>query len=203
MTDNLDKLIEEYSQKLMTSIPRDQLRKSSINTSPEPQEPPTQEALTGNASPAAESSPVEEIGSDQEKAVTENETEKQPEEIPKNTNEPQPIPTDPDNFSTFLARVFTGGGAFAVPEAKVVIYRGDVLHSFLTTDESGETKQIKLEAYPEENSLEPLSDEQRLNYSADVFADGFTARKGLLVSAVGGADIILNVELIPESEGIN
>ncbi len=189
MADNLDKLIEEYSQKLMQSIPKEQIEKSSIST-PSPTEIPE------------ETKTEEEDGATEKESLHEGTPGTSPDGFSAD-NETQPINTDPENFSTFLARVFTGGGAYAVPDAKIVLYKGDILQSFLTTDENGETKSIRIEAYPEENSLEPLSDEQRLNYSADVFADGFTEKKNLLVSAVGGADIILNVELTPESEGIN
>lgn len=215
-SENLDKLIEEYSKKLMSSIPKEQIVKSSVNTKAETESQKEQKSLpmtendeenTDTENTEADIVESENVPEEEPESFTPSAQESMPEEQLKtmqmNTTEPEPIPTDPENFSTFLARVFTGGGAFGVPGAKVVLYRGDVLHSFLTTDESGETKRIKLESYPEENSLEPLSDEQRLNYSADVFADGFTEKRGLLVSAVGGADIILTVELTPESEGIN
>ncbi len=196
MAPNLDKLIEEYSKKLMDSIPEEQLRKSSINT--EPTITVKEEQQTAEST--AEESPAEDIPEENE-AIPAKE-ERVEEEKEEGTIIPD-VDTDPENYSTFVARVFSGGGAYPVPEAKVVLYRGDTLEAFLTTDKSGETPQIKIASYPEKNSLEPLSDEQRLNYSADVFADGFTEKKKLLISAVGGADVVLNVELTPESEGIN
>ncbi len=196
MAPNLDKLIEEYSKKLMDSIPEEQLRKSSINT--EPTVTVKEEQQTAEST--AEESPAEDIPEENEAAPAKE--ERVEEEKEEGTIIPD-VDTDPENYSTFVARVFSGGGAYPVPEAKVVLYRGDTLEAFLTTDKSGETPQIKIASYPEKNSLEPLSDEQRLNYSADVFADGFTEKKNLLISAVGGADVVLNVELTPESEGIN
>ena len=196
MTPDLDKLIEEYSKKLMNSIPPEQLKKSSINT--ETTEAVKEEQQTAEST--AEESPTEDIPEKNEAVPAEE--ERVEEEKEEGTAIPD-VDTDPENFSTFVARVFSGGGAYPVPEAKVVLYRGDTLEAFLTTDKSGETPQIKIASYPEKNSLEPLSDEQRLNYSADVFADGFTEKKNLLISAVGGADVVLNVELVPESEGIN
>ncbi len=196
MTPDLDKLIEEYSKKLMDSIPEEQLKKSSINT--EPTEAVKEEQQTAES--PAEESPTEDIPEKNEAVPAEE--ERVGEEKEEGTAIPD-VDTDPENFSTFVARVFSGGGAYPVPEAKVVLYRGDTLEAFLTTDKSGETPQIKIASYPQKNSLEPLSDEQRLNYSADVFADGFTEKKNLLISAVGGADVVLNVELVPESEGIN
>lgn len=196
MTPDLDKLIEEYSKKLMDSIPKEQLIKSSINT--EPMESVKEENQTEE--PSSEEVSAEDMPEENEAVPFEE--ERVEEEKEEGTIIPD-VDTDPENYSTFVARVFSGGGAYPVPEAKVVLYRGDTLEAFLTTDRSGETPQIKIASYPEKNSLEPLSDEQRLNYSADVFADGFTEKRNLLISAVGGADVVLNVELVPESEGIN
>ncbi|MEE1320166.1 MAG: hypothetical protein UHM85_01355 [Acutalibacteraceae bacterium] len=196
MTPDLDKLIEEYSKKLMDSIPEEQLKKSSINT--EPTEAVKEEQQTAEST--AEEGPTEDMPEENEAVPFEE--ERVEEEKEEGTIIPD-VDTDPENYSTFVVRVFSGGGAYPVPEAKVVLYRGDTLEAFLTTNKSGETPQIKIASYPAKNSLEPLSDEQRLNYSADVFADGFTEKRNLLISAVGGADVVLNVELVPESEGIN
>ncbi len=194
MTPDLDKLIEEYSKKLMDSIPPEQIIKSSINTE-------TTEAVKEEQQ-ESESAYEKSHSADE---LTENKTEEQEEEreAEAENGTVTNIDTDPDDYSTFVARVFSGGGAYPVPEAKVVLYRGDTLEAFLTTDKNGETPRIKIASYPENNSLEPLSDEQRLNYSADVFAEGFTEKRNLLISAVGGAAAVLNVELVPESEGIN
>ncbi len=198
MTDNLDKLIEEYSQRLMTSIPEEQLRQSSISPEKE-SETETAEQEEPSDTNQAEEAAKERDG--QEPSATEGMSQEN--EVPQSLKEAEPIPTEPLNFSSFMARVFTADSAFAIENARVSIYEGETLYAFLTTNKNGETIKIKLEAFPEENSLEPLSEDQRINYSADVAADGFTTQKGLLVSAVGGADIVLNVQLIPESEGIN
>ena len=110
---------------------------------------------------------------------------------------------DPENFALFTAKIYSGNQAYAVPDAKISIYLDGKLHAFLSTDENGSTQQIKLESYPKLNSFIPESNEQTVDYSADVFAEGFAERKGLLVSAVGGSDILLNTELTPISERID
>ena len=110
---------------------------------------------------------------------------------------------DPENFALFTAKIYSGNQAYAVPDAKISIYLDGKLHAFLSTDENGSTQQIKLESYPKLNSFIPESNEQTVDYSADVFAEGFAERKGLLVSAVGGSDILLNTELTPLSERID
>ena len=110
---------------------------------------------------------------------------------------------DPENFALFTAKIYSGNQAYAVPDAKISIYLDGKLHAFLITDENGSTRQIKLESYPKLNSFIPESNEQTVDYSADVFAEGFAERKGLLVSAVGGSDILLNTELTPLSERID
>ena len=110
---------------------------------------------------------------------------------------------DPENFALFTAKVYSGNQAYAVPNAKISIYLDGKLHAFLITDENGATEKIKLQSYPKLNTFIPESNEQTVDYSADVFAEGFTEKKGLLVSAVGGSDILLNVELTPLSERID
>lgn len=110
---------------------------------------------------------------------------------------------NPQNYATFSARVFSGEEAYPVENAKVMLYIGKTLYSFLITDENGETPKIKIEAPPEKNSLVPNSENQQLDYSADVFAEGFTTARGLLVSAVGSSDILLPVRLAPLSERID
>ena len=116
------------------------------------------------------------------------------EEIPKSS---------PENFAMFSARIFTGNQAYPVANAKVSVYLDGKLHLFLITDENGETKKVKLESFPEINSFIPENTNQALDYSADIYADGFTQKRNLLVSAVGDSDILLNVQLIPLSERID
>lgn len=109
----------------------------------------------------------------------------------------------PESFALFTAKVYSGNQAYAVPDAKISIYLDGKLHAFLITDENGSTKQIKLEAYPKLNSFIPESTQQTVDYYADIFAEGFNEKKGLLVSAVGGSDILLSAELTPISERID
>ena len=105
-----------------------------------------------------------------------------------------------DYFASFSAAVFSGEGTYPVEGARVVVYRGDKIFAFLDTNENGATERVKLPSYSKESSLEPDSPDKSREYFADVFAEGFTAQKGLLVSAVGGSEILLRVLMVPESE---
>lgn len=109
---------------------------------------------------------------------------------------------DMTDFAYFSANVFFGEETYPVQGARIVIYRGDNIYAFLSTDENGKTKRIKLPAYDRENSLEAENPDKTVDYQADIFAEGFNAQKGLLVGAVGGSDIILRVILVPEGERI-
>lgn len=109
---------------------------------------------------------------------------------------------DMTDFAYFSANVFFGEETYPVQGARIVIYRGDNIYAFLSTDENGKTKRIKLPAYDRENSLESENPDKTVDYQADIFAEGFNAQKGLLVGAVGGSDIILRVILVPEGERI-
>ncbi|MBQ7295314.1 MAG: hypothetical protein IJW86_03885 [Clostridia bacterium] len=109
----------------------------------------------------------------------------------------------PEFYANFQARVFSGDQAYPIEGAKVLIYLGGRLHTFLITNENGETQRVKIESSPDENALTPNSENQQLDYLADIYADGFAEKKGLLVSAVGGSDILLNVQLTPEPERID
>lgn len=107
------------------------------------------------------------------------------------------------SFAPFSAAVFSGEEAYPIAGARVVVYRGDSIYAFLTTDENGRTKTARLPAFEESNSLEADNPRQNIDYSADVFAEGFITKKGLLVSAVGGSDILLKVIMIPQEERIS
>lgn len=107
------------------------------------------------------------------------------------------------SFANFTAAVFSGEEAYPVAGAKVVVYREDNIYAFLTTDENGRTEAVRLPAFPESNSLESDNPRSSIDYFADIFAEGFIARKALLVSAVGGSDILLKVIMIPEEERIS
>lgn len=106
------------------------------------------------------------------------------------------------DFANFSAAVFSGEETYPVEGARIVVYRGDNIYAFLSTDSNGKTKSIKLPAFSRENSLVSDNPDKTVNYQADIFAEGFYAEKGLLVSAVGGSDIILKVILVPEEERI-
>lgn len=105
--------------------------------------------------------------------------------------------------ANFFARVFTAENAYPVEGAKVVVYRADNIYAFIETDSEGKTKTVKLPAFEKSNSLDKDNIYQSIDYFADVFAVGFTPQKGLQVSAVGGSDMVLNVILIPEEEGLS
>ena len=184
MNRNLDEMIKSYYDELMNYAKAHNSESLVLKSTPQEDAEKREETPTETA---------EEVYVE---TVEPEEKERQREE---STAE---IPAEEDmiNFASFKGRVFTGFGAFPVEEAKIILYRNDVLYAFLTTDKSGETPTIKLDTYPEKNSLEPLSDEQRIDYSADVYADGFYEKKNLLVSAVGGSEVVLDVELTPESE---
>ena len=109
----------------------------------------------------------------------------------------------PDDTAVFYARVFTGDSAYPLKGAKVVLRRDGQLVSFLISDKNGETPKVKIPAYPKENSLEPFSENQSLDYLADVYMKGFTTLKGLLVSAVGGTEVVLDVQMTPVPERID
>lgn len=102
-------------------------------------------------------------------------------------------------YATFSARVFTGNNAYPIENAKVLVVKDDRLYTFLTTDRDGTTKKLRLPSFPESNSLNPDSDKQTVNYTGEVYATGFTPKKGLLIEAVGGSDIVLDVQMTPIS----
>ena len=102
----------------------------------------------------------------------------------------------------FSAAVFSGDYTYPVEGARIVIYREDNIYAFLETDSNGATKRITLPSFEKENSLESDNPDRSVDYFADVFAEGFTPQKGLLVSAVGGSDVFLKVIMVPESERI-
>ncbi len=104
--------------------------------------------------------------------------------------------------ASFSAAVFSGDYTYPVEGARIVIYRDDNIYAFLETDENGATKKITLPTFAEQNSLESDNPDRSVDYFADVFAEGFTPQKGLLVSGVGGSDIFLKVIMVPESERI-
>ena len=93
----------------------------------------------------------------------------------------------------------SGEGAFPVPGEKIIVKKESEIFSFLVTDENGNTPTVTLPAYPEKDSLSSET-AREVEYSADVYAEGFQEKKNLPVSASGGAEIVLNVELTPNEE---
>lgn len=185
MNRNLDEMIKQYSDELMSYAKAHNSESLVIKNVPTENTEPYDAMQSEEAEESYEEPPQKSEAADTVAEIKEI-----------------PAEEDMESFATFRGRVFTGFGAFPVENAKVILYRNDVIYAFLVTDKSGETPEIKIEAFPEANSLEPLSDEQRTDYTADVYAEGFSEKKNLLVSAVGGSDVVLDVELTPESEAI-
>lgn len=192
MNKSLDEMIKSYSDELMSFAKKNNTESLVMKPESGKRQDTDSNQLRSQAEPAPEKQ-VQTVKAEERRQ--EESEEKKTEEIPREE--------DMENYASFRARVFSGLEAYPVEKAKVIIYKNDILYAFLLTDKNGETEQIKIEAYPEKNSLEPLSDEQRIDYSADIYAEGFTKQENLLVSAVGGSEIVLNMELIPESERIN
>ena len=199
MNNDIDELISKYTDDLIKLKDKwSQMGIATQNETVSQQNP--QESETAQYSVEPDPPEADEDG------YTENypDTAVKPDEEQENLSDVSELPlADPENFALFTARVFSGGEAFAVPNAKISIYLDGKLHAFLITDANGATKQIKLQSYPALNNFIPDSTEQTLDYSADIYADGFSERKGLLVSAVGGSEILLNIELTPLSERID
>ena len=194
MDNDLDLLINKYTDDLIKL--KDKWSESGIITE-EASIPDEEEAEETATEESEDNIPVETEEIIEDTAV-------KPDEDKENISLISDIPiANPENFALFTAKVYSGNQAYAVPDAKISVYLDGKLYAFLITDENGSTRQIKLESYPKLNSFIPESDEQTVDYSADVFADGFIERKGLLVSAVGGSDILLNTELTPLSERID
>ena len=197
MDKELDELIRKYSEDLINLRQKWQ----NLGMAPPdeiPSEPELPQADQGIADPPPEEADRENYVDDYP------DTAVKPDEEKENISPTDEIPlADPDDFAFFSAGVYSGNQAYAIPNAKISIYLDGKLHAFLITDESGKTKKIKLQSYPRLNTFIPESTEQTVDYSADIFAEGFAEKKGLLVSAVGGSDILLNVELTPLSERID
>lgn len=199
MDNELDLLISKYADDLIKLKDKWSERGIVTEEAPMPDSKEVSEAINEEIE--------EDIPIEAEEIIPEEiieDTAVKPDEDKENISPVTDIPlADPENFAHFTAKVYSGNQAYAVPDAKISIYLDGKLHAFLVTDENGSTRQIKLESYPKLNSFIPESDEQTVDYSADIYAEGFIERKGLLVSAVGGSDILLNTELTPLSERID
>ena len=194
MDKDIDKLISQYKNDLMNL--KNQWSQMGIAT----------EDNTEKLSEVPELNTEPDPPEADEESYVENypDTAVKPDEEKENISPISDLPlADPQNFALFTARVYSGAQAYAVPDAKILIYLDGKLHAFLITDENGSTKQIKLESYPAVNNFIPDSTQQTIDYSADIFAEGFTEKRGLLVSAVGDSQILLSAELTPLSERID
>ncbi len=194
MDKDIDKLISQYKNDLMNL--KDQWSQMGIATEDNTEKPPEVPELNTEPDPPE---------ADKESYIEDYpDTAVKPDEEKENISPISDLPlADPQNFALFTARVYSGAQAYAVPDAKILIYLDGKLHAFLITDENGSTKQIKLESYPAVNNFIPDSTQQTIDYSADIFAEGFTEKRGLLVSAVGDSQILLSAELTPLSERID
>ena len=202
MNGTFENMIRRYSEEL--------LKMSREKALPDPPEEIIQTPFTESA--AEEGSEKEESEAEDEKADTE-EKRQDISDIPgieaadfyrKDTEDFPPFSLEePENFAYFTARISAGTNAFPVENAKVLVIKDNKLFVFLTTDSDGLTQRVRLPSYPEANSFEPESDEQYVEYKAEVYAEGFSPKKDLLVSAVGGSDIVLDVQMTPLDERVN
>ena len=194
-TQDFDLLISKYSDDLMQL--KEKWSERGIVTEEKKEDTRTKEEASAKAEEETEAAPS------YDEQPTEQEAEEEPSQAPDEENMSDYPKAAPESYARFTARVFSGEGVYPVAGAKVMIYREGRLHTFLITDENGETPTVKIESAPAENALIPNSDDQQLDYLADIYADGFTPEKGLLVSAVGDSHILLTVQLTPLSERID
>lgn len=201
----LDSLIEKYSGELIKLGEQYGYMKEESREEYEDDGKSEEITLTDKAENVAAEQPEESLDGN---LYSRQETSVMPENVREETEEtngekesekeisPYPLES-PENYATFKAVIFTAQGALPVEGAKITVKRKDELHAFLITNGSGETKTVKLEAYPERNSLEPLNPDKQMLYTADIKADGFEDKTDLPVYATGGSQIILQEYLVP------
>ena len=201
----LDSLIEKYSGELIKLGEQYGYMKEESREEYEDDGKSEEITLTDKAENGAAEQPEESFDGN---LYSRQETSVMPENVREETEETDgekesekeisPYPLEcPENYATFKAVIFTAQGALPVEGAKITVKRKDELHAFLITNGSGETKTVKLEAYPERNSLEPLNPDKQMLYTADIKADGFEDKTDLPVYATGGSQIILQEYLVP------
>lgn len=204
--ENLDELIKKYKDALdeMGKIYGGESQNENID-SPLNEQNGAKETLSEEET-SSYSKEEEEPLNDADTAEIEGFTSESENEPYNETSDDAPSVIFPEgeatSFSYFIANVFSGDEVYPVEGAKVVVYRGDNIYAFLSTDENGKTERIRLPAFEKENSLEADNPDKTVEYQADVFAEGFNAQKGLVVSAVGESEILLRVILVPENERI-
>lgn len=139
----------------------------------------------------------------EEKEPSEDKTQVTAELVPlkeDSVQESESQATDKDEgYALFSARVFTGGGALPVENAKVILVKDGKLYALLTTDKNGSTKKIRLPASPEADMPSSDGKEKGVTYYGEVYATNFTPKKRLLVNAVASSEIVLQVQLTPIS----
>ena len=188
--ENLDKLIKKYSLSLMQTYD-----KRNRNLREETEEKSKAVETEAETEAELETDAVSVFAEEREASANEEaDTETINGETQSSKEEEEMTGT-----ASFFATVRTGGGAYPVENAKIIIGREDTVVSFLVTDENGDTPEVTLPAYPESDSLS-YETAKEVMYYADVYATGFQEKKNLPVSAVGGAEIVLNVELVPDEE---
>lgn len=203
--ENLDEIIKKYTESLVNmgqlyggEAPKDDLTPPKTKNESIKEETATSSGEEEKPLISAETEKNE--GENTASDITVEDVNTEPAVSPPAVDFPEGEAT---SFAPFVAAVFSGEEAYPVEGARVVVYRGDNIYAFLTTDENGRTDRARLPAFPEGNSLESDNPDRSIDYSADVFAEGFITKKGLLVSAVGGSDILLKVIMIPEGERIS
>lgn len=198
----LDSLIEKYSGELIKLGEQYGYTKEEAREEYEDDGKSEEITLTEKAENETTEQPEESLDgnlySRQENSVMPENVREETDREKESEKEISPYPIEnPENYATFKAVIFTAQGALPVEGAKVTVKRKDELHAFLITNGSGETKTVKLEAYPERNSLEPLNPDKQMLYTADIKADGFEDKTNLPVYATGGSQIILQEYLVP------
>lgn len=189
MNSDFESMVEKYSQDLLQSHRqwREQgIIKADADLSLPEAAPDTEELYAAPKEPESDAEIQTEDSEDTSFAVDDEKAAK-----------------NPDDTALFYARVFAGESAYPLKGAKVVLRKDGQLISFTVSDKNGETPRVRIPAFAKENSLEPFSENQSLEYFADVYMKGFITKKDLPVSAVGGSVIVLDVQMTPVSERID
>ena len=189
MSDDIQKLIDEYSHKLM------KMKQDSVCDLPlakEPVKEPVNETVRQSDSCIIADESVLQDSNSLPVAATQDESQQLPES-----------PEELTGTATFACEVNSANEAFPISSAKILLSRDNELITFLMSDNTGKTKSVIIASPPEENSLEPFNPNREAIYTAEVYADSFVTQKDIFVSAVGGTQIILQTELTPVSERVN
>ncbi len=186
--DNFENMIKKYADELIKMSKEKVLPDAQEDITDTESEETVEEQSESDFIPFEQGRDVSPKEETPENPVTENEVASNPTE------------NEMTDYANFSARVFTGNNAYPIENAKVLVVKDDSLYTFLTTDKDGTTKKVRLPAFPESNSLNPESDKKSVKYTGEIYATGFTPRKGLLISAVGGSDVVLDVQMTPISE---